>query len=794
MNVEKLYLILLLLINPIVINAQFLDSKIIISTGEHSPQYYEIDSNGIRPLYLNDDPSGANFMFNDDSLVYGLFDQGGRHGKGEFFSFNPESGNYTELFSVGPATGIEKKENISGIEIDDQGILWATVHKEEYDGSLMRIDSAINFSRVFNFDSYTTGTAPNSNLIYNDGFVYGITGNGGNLPSPGCSAGSDWGMGCLYRYKINSGDLEVLKCFSGCLPYWEYYGYKLILENNKIVILRTIKYNLLYAPSVLSTYVFDIGLDSLLELPTRLKSAVVKSDKIYGIGCKNDTCLMSIDMSSNFSIDTNYLSESHDDIFIHEEYLILSNQNKIRRIDLSQELDEIVFQAPSNERITSITKHGKYLVYNMQSCSTESIWSCYNETLWTFNLMNGRSTKYFDSEIYSYRQDGSIKYQDFSLLGLANLSNNLLTHYVINSINGEKTDLFTFEDSIYRNEQQVFVREGDVVWFYSYQGGDHKMGGVIKADLSQNTFQYVYSFDSVFRYQNGTTSLVKGEGKIFIGRGQKLLSFDTQSEKVSEMPLYDTLNSINAIIDNLHFFDNKLYWYYNSSLYRYDLISGAFNQRKIPNDLGIETNVRVYYSSNYVQYSQRFWVGMWYMNSANQDSYGLLSFKSSLEDIQFYKLSPSVGKRSVSNILINGNSIIGSVYRNNTNYNYVRPRLYSFDLDSLQYFVFFEVPKEITGMPLNDIMLIPYSDVEKSESKNLSIYPNPSNNFIKIVGNNNSKISRYEIFDLNGSKIYQKSNPPISVPIDISKLIRGMYILRVIFDNGVVSKKFVKTF
>lgn len=82
---------------------------------------------------------------------------------------------------------------------------------------------------------------------------------------------------------------------------------------------------------------------------------------------------------------------------------------------------------------------------------------------------------------------------------------------------------------------------------------------------------------------------------------------------------------------------------------------------------------------------------------------------------------------------------------------------------------------------------------ENQLEKAISIYPNPTNNYINIdVKQANIKLSQVSIIDFQGKEIIKKSSNFES--IDISKLAKGIYFLKIRNDaNLLIIKKFIKT-
>lgn len=79
------------------------------------------------------------------------------------------------------------------------------------------------------------------------------------------------------------------------------------------------------------------------------------------------------------------------------------------------------------------------------------------------------------------------------------------------------------------------------------------------------------------------------------------------------------------------------------------------------------------------------------------------------------------------------------------------------------------------------------SSLKKIEKQNLSIYPNPSRDYINVVSD--ITLNYYQIFDLKGREILNSQTSKI----DISNLNIGTYIVRAYDDNGIyVTTKFIK--
>jgi len=71
--------------------------------------------------------------------------------------------------------------------------------------------------------------------------------------------------------------------------------------------------------------------------------------------------------------------------------------------------------------------------------------------------------------------------------------------------------------------------------------------------------------------------------------------------------------------------------------------------------------------------------------------------------------------------------------------------------------------------------------------------PNPAGNHL-YVQHNHSKINSLEILNLNGKKesIILINEKETDIEINIQNLKPGMYLLRIVYDEGIITRKFVK--
>lgn len=78
--------------------------------------------------------------------------------------------------------------------------------------------------------------------------------------------------------------------------------------------------------------------------------------------------------------------------------------------------------------------------------------------------------------------------------------------------------------------------------------------------------------------------------------------------------------------------------------------------------------------------------------------------------------------------------------------------------------------------------------IDKQDSENISIYPNPSNGQFKVVSNNSFD---YYITDLAG-KVVLRGTFTNNKTLDLSHLESGVYLLNIQMDEGLYSKRLIK--
>ena len=89
---------------------------------------------------------------------------------------------------------------------------------------------------------------------------------------------------------------------------------------------------------------------------------------------------------------------------------------------------------------------------------------------------------------------------------------------------------------------------------------------------------------------------------------------------------------------------------------------------------------------------------------------------------------------------------------------------------------------------MSDMNFTNSTNIENTDN-NISIYPNPTSNFIEITAEN---ICSIKIIDISGKIIYSFETTDNSTTIDLSKFEKGIYFVKISTDNSTYSKKIIK--
>jgi hypothetical protein len=82
---------------------------------------------------------------------------------------------------------------------------------------------------------------------------------------------------------------------------------------------------------------------------------------------------------------------------------------------------------------------------------------------------------------------------------------------------------------------------------------------------------------------------------------------------------------------------------------------------------------------------------------------------------------------------------------------------------------------------------------EVSQAKGIDVYPNPASGKLYVSFKDSSRIYELDVIDIRGKTLYKYPMPQQGAGIDISKLVAGIYLVRVQDMNGNITlQKFVK--
>lgn len=103
----------------------------------------------------------------------------------------------------------------------------------------------------------------------------------------------------------------------------------------------------------------------------------------------------------------------------------------------------------------------------------------------------------------------------------------------------------------------------------------------------------------------------------------------------------------------------------------------------------------------------------------------------------------------------------------------------------------FDVSGYNGGLDVWVVKLFPdnLSNHEVSLVKDISVYPNPTKNFINIFSK--KEIQKIELFDIKGLKIYESKQ--VNDKVSLENFSKGVYVLKIILENGeIISEKVIK--
>lgn len=82
-------------------------------------------------------------------------------------------------------------------------------------------------------------------------------------------------------------------------------------------------------------------------------------------------------------------------------------------------------------------------------------------------------------------------------------------------------------------------------------------------------------------------------------------------------------------------------------------------------------------------------------------------------------------------------------------------------------------------------------DISTIDEHQISLFPNPARDFMKVETNKNQSIDFIEVYNILGKKIFSQKLANSSEVVNLKNLNTGVYILKVSVDNKIISKKFI---
>jgi len=93
--------------------------------------------------------------------------------------------------------------------------------------------------------------------------------------------------------------------------------------------------------------------------------------------------------------------------------------------------------------------------------------------------------------------------------------------------------------------------------------------------------------------------------------------------------------------------------------------------------------------------------------------------------------------------------------------------------------------KEVYDAQKMDLDLIPVS-INEINAANINVYPNPASNYVMI---NNAENANVQVYDVLGNKVLDLNNISNNYKMDVSNLSQGSYVLKIVQNNQIVTKR-----
>ncbi len=86
-----------------------------------------------------------------------------------------------------------------------------------------------------------------------------------------------------------------------------------------------------------------------------------------------------------------------------------------------------------------------------------------------------------------------------------------------------------------------------------------------------------------------------------------------------------------------------------------------------------------------------------------------------------------------------------------------------------------------------DTVVINTTEINSINNSNISIFPNPANDFVNITTKNNGNL---QLIDING-KVLINTKVNNNIKIDISDLYNGIYLIKYTTASNIINQKLI---
>lgn len=277
---------------------------------------------------------------------------------------------------------------------------------------------------------------------------------------------------------------------------------------------------------------------------------------------------------------------------------------------------------------------------------------------------------------------------------------------------------------------------------------------------------------------------------------------------------------IKSSISNINFTkDTVNYWvkfpeYWNNGIWdrkrvsdsialHYPQFTGVYELQIADNRISGSTNTKIYFSNDYgISWEEREFT----TSPLSSEPYQSFYYGDTLYAITNY--ATNVYKSFDEGITWNVNSQPTAYFKLFKNYLighgiWSSNKIYVCDLEGnilfqdtvLKPIINMYMKTENEGFFMGEGMLVKFdtnislNTKEEGLKKNISIYPNPAKHLLQVKVSENLKIKTIQLFSITGQRI--KNYKPTERQLNISNISLGVYCLKFVTDDGIITKKVV---